>query len=123
MIFGKTINFKNMFLLKHCPSSEVGRCSGSKEIPLTLWNLKFHYNVHKIQPQDPILSQMNAVHTLLPYFLKIHFNIVLLFMSTSPNWSVLLLRFSGHNFLCIPLSYIPIHGACPTHCILSDLTT
>jgi hypothetical protein len=51
--------------------------SASQESPRPLFNPKVHHRVHKSQPPVPILSQMNSVHILLPYFHKIHFNIIL----------------------------------------------
>jgi len=42
---------------------------------------------------DPVLCQMNSVHILAPYFLKIYLNIIV-------KWS-LPFRFSGHNFVDI----------------------
>jgi len=35
------------------------------------------YCVHKILSLDPLLSQLNPVHTLALYVLKMHFNIIL----------------------------------------------
>jgi len=42
---------------------------------------------------DYILSQLDPVHALKPYFFKIHFNIILLSMLKFPKW-FLSLRFS-----------------------------
>jgi hypothetical protein len=39
-----------------------------------------HYHVHNRPLLDPILSQMNPVHTSAPYFLKISTDIILLAM-------------------------------------------
>lgn len=43
----------------------------------TLWYLKAHYHVQKSPQIVPVLKQMNLVHTLLLYFFKAHFNIIL----------------------------------------------
>jgi hypothetical protein len=48
-----------------------------QEIPCFLWHSKVLCCVRKILPQDPILDQMNPIHTLQPCLLKIHFNIIL----------------------------------------------
>jgi len=52
---------------------EVELSSTSQEIPCILWHLKVHYHVHKSLPHVPILRQMNPVHTLPSYILKILF--------------------------------------------------
>jgi hypothetical protein len=44
--------------------------SAGKEIPRLLWNPRFHYHLHHNS------SQMNSVHILTPYLLKIRFNII-----------------------------------------------
>jgi hypothetical protein len=41
--------------------------------------------VHQIQPLEPILSQFNPVHVLIPYFSKIHININPPFCSNLPT--------------------------------------
>jgi len=50
--------------------------SASQEIHRLLRNPKVHYCFHNIRPLVPILSQMNPVQTLPPYFPKIRFNII-----------------------------------------------
>ena len=47
------------------PSSEANRSSASQEIPINLWNKKINYRIFKRPPPDPILCQINSVHTFL----------------------------------------------------------
>jgi hypothetical protein len=61
---------------------------------------------------------MNPVHTLLPYILKIHFNIILPCKHTSSEWS-LSFRLSIQN--CIRIYYLQVRNSCPTHGALLDL--
>ena len=53
------------------------RSSTSQEIPCILWNLKFHYHVHRSRPHVPVQSQINPVHDIPSYFFKICINIIL----------------------------------------------
>jgi len=82
------------------PSWQANSFSASQEISSLLWNSKVHYRVKMNPPLDRILSQMNPVHNLIPYSLKIHFNIVFLPTSGSPKWSFPV-RFPDNNFVCI----------------------
>ena len=50
------------FCVEQSPSWEANRFSASQEIPLFLWNLKFHYSIYKCLPPVCILSQLDPVH-------------------------------------------------------------
>jgi hypothetical protein len=79
---------------------EAGSHSPSQEIPRLLWNPKVHYRIHKNPQLVHILSHMNPVHTIPPYFPEIHSNIILLSTSRSSEW-FLPFRFSDQNFVSI----------------------
>lgn len=59
-------------------SYEANSCLASKEIPPSFMDLKFQDSVHKSQPLNHILSQMNPV--------KIRVNIIIPSTVSSPKW-------------------------------------
>jgi hypothetical protein len=63
---------------------------------------KVHCRIHKSPPLVPIMSKMNSLHNLLPYFFKISFNISLTSVSNSSRRSTSN-RFSHQVCLCISL--------------------
>ena len=102
------------YSVEQSPSWDANQLSDSQEIPCILWNLKFHYRIHKCPPPIPILSQLDPVHTPTSHFLKIHLNVILPCKRGSPMWS-LSFRFPHHNpVYAFPLPhtrYMP----CPSH--------
>jgi hypothetical protein len=70
------------------PPSEANSCSTDQEVPRLLYKLKVHYRVHKSPPPVFVLTQMNPVQNLPPYFFKVHFNIVLPSSPKSFKWSL-----------------------------------
>jgi hypothetical protein len=54
-------------------ASEANSRSVSQEIPSLLWNLNVHSNPLSV----PIVSQMNPIYHLPPYFLKMHIYYIL----------------------------------------------
>jgi hypothetical protein len=59
----------------NCKNWLLSSTSG-QEIPRHLLNQKVDYRVHKSPPPVPILNHRNPVHTLTPYYSKIHINII-----------------------------------------------
>ena len=80
--------------------------SASQEILRILLNPNVHYRVHNSPTPDPILCQINPVHVPpASYFLKIHFNSLLLF---APGTSKLSLSVGPprQNSVCTSPSYV-----------------
>jgi hypothetical protein len=51
------------YSMEQSPFWEAHRFAASQEIPLTLWNPKVHYYIHRCPPPVSILSQPNPVRT------------------------------------------------------------
>jgi hypothetical protein len=69
-----------------------------------IWNLTIHCHIHSNTPLVPV-SQINPICTILPYFLKIHFNFILL-STLNFLWVVSCFQVSLSKF-CIYLSCTP----------------
>ena len=84
------------YSMEQSPPWEAKWFSASQEIPRSLWKSKVHHRNHECPPPDPILSQIDPVHTSKSHFLMIHLNIILPFKSGSPKWSFCL-RYPHQN--------------------------
>jgi len=77
--------------------------SADQEIPHLSCNPKIHYCVHNAPPAAGTCNDPSLVHSLTPYFLKVHFNVDFTPMHNSPK-RYPRLRFYDQNFLHV--SYI-----------------
>jgi hypothetical protein len=82
--------------MEQSPFWEANSLSASQEITCLLANPKFHYRVHNSPPLVPVLSQTIPVHNFPPYFPKIYYNTILLFMPIPSEWC-LPFRFSEQS--------------------------
>jgi hypothetical protein len=95
--------FDTYLLTELRPSWGAAKCAATQELPRFLWNPKVQCSVNKSLPLVPILSHINAIHTIPPSLPLIHFIIVHLPMSWSSQWS-----------LSFWISYhYPIHSSSP----------
>ena len=96
------------------PSWEANWFVASQEIPLILWNPKFHYRTHKGPPPVPILGQPNPVHIPTSHLLEIHPNIIHPSTPRSPRWS-LSFRFPHQDPIHPPILTHTRHMPSPSH--------
>jgi hypothetical protein len=107
--------------MEESPTWKASSCSTTQEFLNLLWSLNFHYRI-LIRPQlDPVLSQMNPVHSLPIYFFKIHVNIVFMSMPWSSSWS-LPLQILGPKF-CVHFSLLPCALHIPLMLLGLNITT
>jgi len=101
--------------MEHNPFWEANSTSGNQESPRVLWNSEVHYYVHKGLPLVPLLSQTQLVHTLSPYFPKIHSNTKFPLLVPRGLFPLLI---SNNHFVhtLIPL----IYGKCCVHLIFLE---
>jgi hypothetical protein len=101
--------------MEQSPSWETNGCSASQQVSSTLWNPKVYYRLHKSPPSVPILSLINPLDILQPYFFEINFNRVLQSCSSKRYLSlskVSLLPVSLSCYMlspCNPLWYANTH--------------
>ena len=80
--------------MEQSPSWEANRFSASPEIPLSLWNQKVHYRIHKWPPPVPILCQLDPVHSSHPTSLS-----SILILSSHLGLGLLVVSFIPHHSL------------------------
>lgn len=78
---------------------------------------------HRISPPVSILSRMNPIHTLTPYFFQVIFNIILPSTHKFSKWP-LLFAFSDKYFVRISHFAHVCYTARPTHspCLINFIT-
>jgi hypothetical protein len=78
-------------------------------------SLRFHTS----KPPNPILSQINLIHTALPDFPKIHFNTIPTSIPASSEWSPPT-SLSNENY--VRISHLPMHATFAAHPALNVIT-
>jgi hypothetical protein len=58
--------------------------STDQEVALPLWSPNVHHSAYTSPPLGSILSLLNPIHSVTPYFFNIHYNIVVLSKPGSP---------------------------------------
>jgi len=82
---GNLLTTPRTYSIEESLSWETDRFSDSPEILCILQNQKVYYRIHKFPPPDPILRQLDQVHSHTSYVLKIHLNIILPSTPGSPK--------------------------------------
>jgi hypothetical protein len=105
--------------MEQSPSWEANIYSAIQEIPCRLWKPKVYYRENQSKPLVPVQSQINPIHTLMP------FSLILPFTPKSSEWSFPF-RFPNqilYEFLISPMCATHLHlvprsrmrGAIPPH--------
>lgn len=89
--------------------------SSGQEIPSFEASFDINYRIHRTPPSDSVLSQLEPLYTLVPYFCIAHCNIM---FPSKPKASKQPL-----SFIYVLISHIPIRTTCLTHLIFLTLIT
>lgn len=81
------------------PSWEASSTLASQDIPYRTWNPNVRYSVHNSPTLGPNWNQNTPVHAV-PFYCKIHFNIIVLSKHRTSKWSCSL-RLPKQNPVCI----------------------
>jgi hypothetical protein len=92
--------------------------SAGKKIPRLLWNLKVHCRVHKSPPPAPILSHINAIHTLHAIALR---SILVLYFHLHLGLPSDLFSSSYETKIFYSFLLNPMRASCPAHITLVDM--
>jgi hypothetical protein len=99
--------------MEQIPCWEANSRSAIREIQC-LYGIQ---SFHKSRPPISVLIQMDPVHTLPPYFLKIHYNIILPSPPRSSKWS-LPFRFPDLN--TVRIAHLPMRATWPAHSTIDN---
>jgi hypothetical protein len=105
--------------IQQSPSWEFNSSSRGQEIPRLLRNWRFITAVTTVRHRSLSWGRINAIHTLPPRFIKIHFNIIFppTFMSSKRS-----LPFRISDRYSVSDSYVSQACHIPAHLILFNLT-
>jgi hypothetical protein len=98
--------------MEHSPSWEPNSMLSYSRKSLPFMELKAQYCLHNNPSPIPILNHMNLIYTLQPYFIMIHFKIVLPFIPMFSEWSP---PFSFPKQNDVHISHLLMCATCTAH--------